>query len=58
MARLCPASDAYPIFPTYDLGRQVAVLRLVAAQTDVPVPAFLALANGHHLTTQTKEDLT
>lgn len=39
VARLRPAADAYPVFPTYDLERQVRVMRLVAESTDVPVPA-------------------
>ena len=33
-----PASDAFPLFPTYDLDRQVRAIRLVADHTDVPVP--------------------
>jgi aminoglycoside phosphotransferase (APT) family kinase protein len=38
VARLRPAADAFPIFPTYDLERQVQVMRLVADGTEVPVP--------------------
>jgi aminoglycoside phosphotransferase (APT) family kinase protein len=37
-ARLPPASDAIPVFPVYDLGKQFRVMRLVAERTDVPVP--------------------
>jgi len=36
--RLPPAPDAVPLFPRYDLGRQVAVMDRVAARTTVPVP--------------------
>lgn len=39
VARLGPSADAYPIFPTYDLERQVRVMQLVGARTDAPVPA-------------------
>lgn len=38
VARLPPDLDAYPIFPTYDLGRQARVMRLVRERTDAPVP--------------------
>jgi aminoglycoside phosphotransferase (APT) family kinase protein len=38
VARLSPASDAYPIFQEYDLTRQARVMQFVAAHTDVPVP--------------------
>lgn len=37
-ARLRPDPGSYPIFPTYDLGRQVEVMRLVGARTAAPVP--------------------
>src|SRR6185503_8896263 len=37
--RLPPAPDAFPLFPSYDLARQVAVMKRVAAQSSVPVPA-------------------
>lgn len=37
-ARLRPDPDSYPIFPTYDLGRQVEVMRLVGERTAAPVP--------------------
>jgi aminoglycoside phosphotransferase (APT) family kinase protein len=33
-----PATDAFPLFPHYDLGRQAAAMRLVAERTEVPVP--------------------
>lgn len=39
VARLRPAADAFPIFPTYDLERQVRVMRLVGERTAAPVPA-------------------
>jgi len=37
-ARLRPDPESYPIFPTYDLGRQVEVMRLVGSRTTAPVP--------------------
>lgn len=33
-----PAADSFPLFPVYDLERQVAAMRAVAASTSVPVP--------------------
>ena len=36
--RLPPPEDAFPLFPWYDLGRQVAAMRLVAERSAVPVP--------------------
>jgi aminoglycoside phosphotransferase (APT) family kinase protein len=39
VARLRPAADACPIFPTYDLERQVRVMRLVGERCSAPVPA-------------------
>src|SRR5687767_15076731 len=33
-----PAADAFPLFPRYDLARQVTAMRLVAERTSVPVP--------------------
>src|SRR3954463_7582584 len=36
--RLPPPDDAFPLFPRYELARQVRALRLVAAHTSVPVP--------------------
>jgi aminoglycoside phosphotransferase (APT) family kinase protein len=37
--RLTPSGE--PLFPRYDLGTQVAVLRALAAHSDVPVPRVL-----------------
>lgn len=39
VARLRPAADAFPVFPTYDLDRQVQAMRLVGERTSAPVPA-------------------
>ena len=36
--RLPPPTDAFPIFQTYDLARQVRAMRLVADRTAIPVP--------------------
>jgi aminoglycoside phosphotransferase (APT) family kinase protein len=41
VARLRPAADDYPVFREYDLGKQAQVMRLVAAETDVPVPEII-----------------
>ncbi len=41
VVRIEPPSTAYPLFPTYDLGMQFRVLRLVAERTSVPVPEAL-----------------
>jgi aminoglycoside phosphotransferase (APT) family kinase protein len=38
VARMPPAADAFPVFPSYDLRRQYDVIAGVAAATDVPVP--------------------
>jgi aminoglycoside phosphotransferase (APT) family kinase protein len=38
VARLAPPASAMPVFPVYDLERQAQVMRLVAANTTVPVP--------------------
>ncbi|NKS72275.1 hypothetical protein GS531_04245 [Rhodococcus hoagii] len=38
VARLAPESTALPVFPEYDLERQAAVIRAVAAHSAVPVP--------------------
>jgi aminoglycoside phosphotransferase (APT) family kinase protein len=38
VARLCPDTSAYPVFPTYDMGKQARVMRLVGARTKAPVP--------------------
>ena len=43
VARLAPDDDSYPVFPTYDLGLQCAVMEAVADHTDVPVPEIVAL---------------
>jgi aminoglycoside phosphotransferase (APT) family kinase protein len=37
--RMPPPADAFPLFPRYDLERQVAAMRFVRARSDVPVPA-------------------
>src|SRR4051812_7245163 len=39
VARLAPAVGDMPVFPTYDLDRQFEIIRAVADQTKVPVPA-------------------
>ncbi len=39
VARFEPSTDAFPVFPTYDLAAQVRAMRLVGERTDVPVPA-------------------
>ena len=39
VARIEPSTDAFPVFPTYDLAAQVRAMRLVGERTDVPVPA-------------------
>jgi aminoglycoside phosphotransferase (APT) family kinase protein len=36
--RLPPPPDAFPLFPWYDLERQVRAMRAVRKRTDVPVP--------------------
>ncbi|MFC9515125.1 phosphotransferase family protein [Nocardiaceae bacterium NPDC056970] len=38
VARLAPETSALPVFPGYDLERQAAVMRAVAAHSTVPVP--------------------
>ena len=38
VARLAPDDDSYPVFPSYDLALQSAVMEAVADHTDVPVP--------------------
>ncbi|MFE7463147.1 phosphotransferase family protein [Streptomyces sp. NPDC057499] len=37
--RLAADPNAYTVFPSYDMTRQFRVMRLVAAHTDLPVPA-------------------
>ena len=39
--RLPPPEDAYPLFPTYQLDRQVSAMRFVRDHSNVPVPAIL-----------------
>jgi aminoglycoside phosphotransferase (APT) family kinase protein len=39
VARMSPDMADYPVFPSYDLELQHRCLRLVAAHSDVPVPA-------------------
>ncbi|GAA4806648.1 phosphotransferase family protein [Tomitella cavernea] len=36
--RMAPGEDAMPVFPSYDLGLQAAVMRAVGERTAVPVP--------------------
>jgi aminoglycoside phosphotransferase (APT) family kinase protein len=38
VARVAPADDDVPVFPSYRLDHQFDVIRLVADKTDVPVP--------------------
>jgi aminoglycoside phosphotransferase (APT) family kinase protein len=38
VARVAPADDDVPVFPSYRLDHQFEVIRLVAEKTDVPVP--------------------
>ena len=38
VARLCPDTSAYPVFPTYDMGKQAEVMRLIGSRTKAPVP--------------------
>jgi aminoglycoside phosphotransferase (APT) family kinase protein len=37
-ARLAPAPELYPVFPTYDLELQARCMQVVRANTDVPAP--------------------
>ncbi|MCX5044855.1 phosphotransferase family protein [Aldersonia sp. NBC_00410] len=39
VARIAPAADDVPVFPTYRLDHQFEVMRLVGELTDIPVPA-------------------
>jgi aminoglycoside phosphotransferase (APT) family kinase protein len=41
VARIAPEAAAVPVFPTYDLAKQFAVIELVAAGSAAPVPAPL-----------------
>jgi aminoglycoside phosphotransferase (APT) family kinase protein len=43
VARLPPDESSYPVFPHYDLGLQMEVMRAVAAHSDVPVPTVLGV---------------
>ena len=38
VARIRPDMDDWPVFPVYDLAKQAAAMRMVAAFSDVPVP--------------------
>ena len=38
VARLCPDTSAYPVFPTYDMAKQARVMQLVRDRTEAPVP--------------------
>lgn len=38
VARMPPAADAFPVFPSYDLRRQYDVIAAVAAAGTVPIP--------------------
>ncbi|WP_253660518.1 phosphotransferase family protein [Williamsia maris] len=40
VARVAPLAESDPVFATYDLDRQYAVMRRVAETTEVPVPAL------------------
>jgi aminoglycoside phosphotransferase (APT) family kinase protein len=40
-ARLAPEPTAVPVFPAYDLERQIRLIRLVDERTNVPVPRVL-----------------
>ncbi len=52
VARVAPAAHDFPIFPSYDLPGQFALLELVGATTPVPVPAVSHLeASGEVLGT-------
>jgi aminoglycoside phosphotransferase (APT) family kinase protein len=42
VARLAPAPDAVPVFPSYDLQRQFDTMAAVAARSSVPVPPLYA----------------
>ncbi|WP_433255255.1 phosphotransferase family protein [Streptosporangium sp. CA-135522] len=41
VARMAPASEAVPVFPSYDLGRQFEVMRMVRERAGVPAPRAL-----------------
>ena len=46
VARVEPAVDDVPVFPTYDLESQYRLLEIVAAHSDVPVPKVRWLETG------------
>ena len=39
VARVAPDTEDIPVFPTYDLAAQFAVMGIVATHSDVPIPA-------------------
>jgi aminoglycoside phosphotransferase (APT) family kinase protein len=39
VVRMSPADDAFPVFPAYDLERQVRAMQLVGERSKAPVPA-------------------
>ncbi|GAA2890942.1 phosphotransferase family protein [Streptosporangium fragile] len=41
VARMAPASEAVPVFPCYDLGKQFEVMRVVRERAGVPAPRTL-----------------
>jgi len=43
VARLPPDESSYPVFPRYDLGLQMDVMRAVAATSSVPVPTVIGV---------------
>jgi aminoglycoside phosphotransferase (APT) family kinase protein len=43
VARLPPDESSYPVFPHYDLGLQMEVMRAVAATSSVPVPTVIGV---------------
>lgn len=48
VARIAPDPADVPVFPSYDLGRQYEVMRLVGELTDVPVPRLHWLEQDPH----------
>lgn len=45
VARIAPEDSSFPVFETYDLATQYAVISGVAAATDVPLPELCWLEN-------------
>ncbi|HSA53795.1 MAG TPA: phosphotransferase family protein [Yinghuangia sp.] len=41
VVRMCPAPEAKPVFPAYDLDKQYRVMALVGERSGVPVPHLL-----------------